>query len=215
MSSKQKDLISQLSSSLKPVQPIRLSRTFGLVFSVTLLAPLLFALLLGFRKDLSWRLGQTGALLEGIGLLSIFGPLLYSILKKSIPGRSVSALWNLVIALGCGIEIIGLWIGLDGRSLSDHLQAGIERQGLSCSITVLVFALIPSFLFAGVLKKLAPERPALMMGLSFLVAAISGAFAILFHCPANEPIHDLIWHLGPLLPAFAIGFIAGSRFLKW
>lgn len=102
-----------------------------------------------------------------------------------------------------------------GASSDDRSALLWGETWSSCLINVPMLA-VPAFvLLLGVLKTLAPVRPALAGAAAGALSGGLGALAYALHCPELAPAFIGLWYLlGMLIPA-ALGALIGARLLRW
>ncbi|MBY0267746.1 MAG: DUF1109 domain-containing protein [Burkholderiales bacterium] len=209
------ELIRMLASDTQPVVLRAWRRRYGWVLAGGLsVALLLMAGLLGVRPDIA-----AAALLPMFWVKLAFpaafaAAALLALARLARPGL---ALGRAGIALAA--PVLAIWVlaalSLLGASSDDRSALLWGETWSSCLINVPMLA-VPAFvLLLGVLKTLAPVRPALAGAAAGALSGGLGALAYALHCPELAPAFIGLWYLlGMLIPA-ALGALIGARLLRW
>ena len=86
---------------------------------------------------------------------------------------------------------------------------------LLCLIEIVGLGLIPGFALLAMLRRAAPLQRAWSGALAALAAAAISAAATQFICPLDDPAHQLIGHLLPVVGLSMLGALAGQQLLNW
>ena len=86
---------------------------------------------------------------------------------------------------------------------------------LLCLIEIVGLGLIPGFALLSMLRRAAPLQRAWSGALAALAAVALGAAATQFLCPLDDPAHQLVGHLFPVVGLSMVGALAGRRYLNW
>src|SRR5262249_32849334 len=129
--------------------------------------------------------------------------------ELSVPGAERGAATRVlpIVALGAWVLLLAVRAAYGP---SEHIA---PSWGPACVRRMAVLALAPGVAAFLMLRKAAPLRSG-RAGLPAVLAA--GALAVVGMqtlCPHDEARHVLVWHLGPLLAAAAVGAVAGRAFL--
>ena len=82
--------------------------------------------------------------------------------------------------------------------------------------TTAFLALTPAILFLAVLKyRYASVRPRFTGRVLGAAAGLLGTLLVSYHCPSDEGMHQLVWHLGPVLILSWIFSRIASRVLRF
>jgi hypothetical protein len=214
---KTEQLIDQLTEKLKPVRVAKLRAGAALLWTLALLG-LCLALIsvIGVRPDLRSATipariacGLLGSVVLLIGAVAGF-------IRLLIPARP-APVWtvpSLILgALLIAASSVATYGSLGASSLNDW--AGLDASGWRCTGTLTLFAFLLSLPMILAARRYAPTELA-KAGLFLASAAVSGAFAILLvHCPSDDLVHVVAYHLIPstLLAAGASTLLA--RTLRW
>ena len=210
------DLISQLSSNLKPVTPWKAPWKMALryfIYGLVIIAALL--MLTGHRYDLSSELSDRHFWMGLIMWFVFFGVGLQLVFTLAVPGRKVSK----ILTGLCSLVALGIlaWHvhGVMGMT-EEGWNRGADSHGIACSIVTLMASLISGFLIAKQVRRGASSRPvlsSLVVGLSSL--AVGGAL-ISLSCGDTNGAHIMIWHF--LVPLVIVGGLAAfliRKLLNW
>lgn len=203
-------LISSLVSDLRPVKVKKPIRTTVLFFGISAIGTLIvFGALFSVRSDLQQVITHSTFLFSTFAALitCLFG--FFSVIFLSTPARNTKYFLGLLSA-GLATLIFSLWIWPN-----QERQSGMAIAQ-SCTIASIILGLLSLCIFMFVAKKMAPVKPGLVGGLCGVGAACVGMIAIAFHCPNENPIHLLVWHLSlPLIGFILLGSLIGRKFLRW
>lgn len=210
------DLISQLSSDLKPVKPAESVFVFAIKWTVfSIVAVILVIVGLQPRFDLLQTLASfdTWAQLLGFALLLLTSLGLAG--WASSPGRSglykyLRAVF-LVLAVLAVIQTIRL-LGVSQAVLAE----GLSVLGSRCAIVSMIVGVLTGAFYTWKARQGATTHP-LLSGLVLGLAAVgAGGVAITLHCASQNGMHIFIWHfILPLLVMTAIGSWIGQKLLRW
>jgi hypothetical protein len=84
-----------------------------------------------------------------------------------------------------------------------------------CFVRVVAIGLIPTIVLFRMLRRAAPLRLMWTSALAVLAGLATGAMAIQFICPVDNPAHSLLGHAGPVVSLTLIGAFAAPRFLNF
>lgn len=211
---KSEELVRSLVGELRPVRRLRGAawRTF-LWAGLALLCVGLGTYALGPRGDLSLKLRQPSYLLENGALLLLFALSAWCALRLSIPGLAENQLSRFWPVLG-----LILWCALVGIRAVQGVHAATSGAafvltGVPCIARMGVLGLAPGVAVFFMVRRGAPLHP----GWSGLWALLSASAVAMLGtqvlCPRDEPLHVLVWHLGPVLLTGLLGFALGRRYL--
>jgi hypothetical protein len=148
--------------------------------------------------------------------LAIFGgaAMLAAILalRSAVPGRDPRRIEvGLLVILAVG----GSLLLASTPVRSDYLLSNFVRTGLPCAYMTCLLAAGPWLGLAWAVRRAAPMHGAIS-------GALVGAGALLFsfalmriHCPVDEPLHLIAWHLMPVLIVIAASAFFGGRWLRF
>lgn len=203
-------LISSLVSDLAPIRVKKPIRTTVLSFGISAMGTLIvFGALFSVRSDLQQVLTHSTFLFSTFVALITCLLGFFSVIFLSTPGRNVKYFLGM-LSIGLVALIFSLLIWPN-----QERQAGMA-EALPCTLASIILGALSLCIFIFVARKMAPVRPGLVGGLCGVGAACVGMIAIAFHCPSENPIHLLVWHLSlPLIGFIIVGSLVGRKFLRW
>lgn len=212
-----RSLIDQLVADARAVRRVSAPRWTVLLLVMTV--TLIFAILIpkfGLRPDLAQALRRPLDFLGIVGLFFLASACLALAVRESLPGRRRSRGLVLTLRIGLAVAAVGLAAGFWGpQGLSDHWRIGSDAVGIKCAVLVIALSVLPILGMMAALKKLAPMQPAKAAALAGLAAAALAALGVGLHCPIDEPIHWLLWHLTPIAVFASLVGMIGARWLRW
>ena len=207
---KSDDLVRSLVNDLQPVRRLRGPGQRALRWGVlALVCVFVGTCALGLRGDLPGKLHQRSYLLQNASLLLLFVLSALSAFRLSVPGLGQSMVTRGLPALG-----LLVWIGLLAFGWAHAPSAVLPwaafwRSGVPCVARMGCLALVPGLALFFMLRRAAPVRAG-WAGLWSLVSASSLAIVgTQWVCPKDDPLHVIVWHLGPVLVAGLVGIGLG------
>ena len=208
------ELIVELARSAAPVAPltppsVRLGRWAAAMFVVSAAG----VWLLGPRPDISQALRQP------VYDLRLATTLLTAILAAaaalvlSVPGAERSPMQRLLplVAAGAWAAILAALLIAGGNPVGRVLAFPVNWP---CSYKIFGFCLIPGIALVALIRRAAPLEPVWNALLAGLAATALGATATQLICPVDDPAHQLVGHLMPVLVIAAIATAIGTRSLR-
>jgi hypothetical protein len=213
---KTSDLINNLSSEVKPLQPLKKPSYWIAQFVLLSLVYYIIAQsFLGFRVDLSEKFSQISFIIEiSLILLLLLFCLVSAIL--TIYPDSYQKPYLLKIPYLILLIITGFLIAEFCAQPFDELpDINISHHTFECSLCIATIAIIPAFYFFYILHKGA-NLHYLQAGIFAVVAASTIGYLVLRMSEKNDFLpHLLIWHYLPILMLSVIGAYAGKKALRW
>lgn len=210
------DLISQLSSDLKPVKPWPSPWKMALryfIYGLVLVAALL--VLTGHRYDLTSELTERHFWMGLLIWAIFFGVGLQLIFTLAVPGRKVSKMISGICSL-IALAILAWHIhGVMGMT-EEGWSLGADTGGILCSIVTLIAAGLSGFLIVRQLRRGASPRPLLSSAGVGIASLAVGGLLISLSCGNTNGAHVLIWHF--LVPLVIVGGFAAfliRKLLNW
>jgi hypothetical protein len=209
------ELIVGLARLAGPVRPLP-SPSIRLAQWTAATAPLmaLAVIVLGPRTDVITAVSQPAFL--GLATVTIGTALLSaaSALVLAIPGAERSV-WQRAVPLLAG-AVWGLWLAY----LLVREGAAFERVmsfpfHMTCLVEIAGLSIVPGWTIFVMLRRAAPLEPAWTGALAALAAVAGAAAATQLLCPVDDPAHQFVGHLLPVVVLSMLGTIAGRRFLNW
>ncbi len=209
------ELIVELARSAGPVRrlpspSIRLARWTATTAPLMALA----VIVIGPRTDVMTAMSQPAFL--GIAAVTIGTALLSAATAfvLGIPGAEHSV-WQRAVPLLAG----AVW-GLGLAYLLVSEGAAFERVmsfpvHVTCLVEIAGLSIVPGWTIFVMLRRAAPLEPAWSGALAALAAVAGAAAATQLLCPVDDPAHQFVGHLLPVVVLSMLGTIAGRRFLNW
>lgn len=206
-------LVADLTPVKRPLPAIPAALAWTLASSLVAL-PLVS--LFNFRADLTEKFKSPFDFFVATLLLGGAGSLGFFAFRSGIPGRdSVSwarrVVWGIVGAL-----VLALSFAIARESPGSAVEIGLDLRGARCSALVGLFAVLPAAALLIALKtRYATVRPRYAGKMLGGAAGFLGALFISLHCPVDEGLHILVWHVGPVLLIAWIFSAIAMRFLRF
>jgi hypothetical protein len=208
------DLIRALSSDLT-VERRSLERHFALaVVPGAVAALVLFAAILGPRPDVMAAMHEPRFIFKFvITLLLAFSSalLVWRLARPGAPARLQTvalALVPVVLGLGVIAELMSM-----PPATWEPRMVGVN--GLTCVLSIPLFALPILIAALYALRDGAPVRPGLTGIVAGLFAGAAGAAIYAAHCPDDSPLFVALWYSIAIAFVAAVGGIAGRVALRW
>jgi hypothetical protein len=208
---KTEDLIRDLASRAVPVEPLPAPAVRAFAWSgVAIACAAAGILVFKTRSDVAALLHEPGFLGMAAIALGVAWAAAMASLVMAVPGAERSPLLR-----ATAVVLTGLWTAV--------LAVAVVRAGLGfaraadwpiCFIRVLAIGLVPAIVLVSMLRRAAPLRLGWTAALATAAAMATGALAIQFICPLNDPAHALLGHLGPVLVMSWVGSLAARRVLR-
>ncbi|MBS0521435.1 MAG: DUF1109 domain-containing protein [Proteobacteria bacterium] len=173
----------------------------------------LFAVILGPRVDLmpafgTWRfdlklvLVAVAVMAAGVCCVAFARPL-------------STAHWRLCVALLIVVAAGSLAMELSVLPRADWMTSLVGSNALVCTTAIPLFSLAPLVGLLLALRRTAPASPMLAGAAAGAFAATCAAAIYAFHCFDDSPLFVLVWYPLAMVPAIAVGAVAGRRLLQW
>jgi hypothetical protein len=209
-------LIRELSSDLAPVAAAGSALWPAALMSIISIVAvaLVFAAWLGLRPGLSSLFAQPLFQVREAHLLLAALFAAFAIQTLAIPGRSTlkyQLLCSLVLPAALALTLLlQLALAQPGALLDLHLSE------TACTEAILALGVAPSALLFLQIRRRATTSPAWTGALIGATTSLFASTALSLHCPNDDPVHLLTWHLLlPLMIAAVLGSLAGRRWLRW
>jgi hypothetical protein len=208
------ELIVELARSAGPVRPlaaplVRLARWAVAAVAVTAFGAMVFS------RDDVWTAVHHPTFI-GLAVMTLLTALLAaaSAFVLSVPGAARSA-WLRALPIIAGV----MWMGRLAFLLA---EGGDPAQRVTafpihaaCVIEIAGLGILVGWPLFGMLRRAAPLHYAWSAALATLAATALGAAATQFICPIDDPAHQLVGHLLPVMLFSVAGAFAGRRSLDW
>lgn len=214
MSTSDNLLIDRLTSSLRPVRPLRPPGWRACVYLLWTFALLgIVVLVSGLHADLAKKMAQPGYFAEWLASLVTGLTAVISAFYVSVPGRARLWAWLPLVPLTAWLSVIsaGCW--------NDWVRAGPDGVEIGTSFHCLRVIISLSLPLGGALLLMTRHSAAIRPNLTALhaglgVAALSAAALTLFH-PLNASIMVLIWHGLAIALVVLGGQALGPPLMSW
>jgi hypothetical protein len=152
----------------------------------------------------------------GIAVITVCTALLSaaSALVLSIPGAERSPWQRVLPLIACSAWTVALLYLLagEGAAIRRLLQWPVH---LACLVEIAGLSVVPGWALFAMLRRAAPLQRAWSGALATLAALSIAAAATQFICPLDDPAHQLVGHVLPVIVLSMFGAIAGQRYLNW
>ncbi len=207
--SKSDDLIDKLSRNLKAVK-VKSLRYLAIQYFMTLLVFGIFSLrLVGWSDDLAFRMTR----FDFVFSLVLFGGVVSAgcvlLAQYSRPGTAPSRLSRMAFWSGLALASIVQVVRFASESGSASWGASTD-QGWSCSVAAVVMGAVASYILLVEIRREAPVKIARTARFLLLSSSAMAAVVLQIHCPNENPIHEILWHIFLPLGVFALS----TRFLS-
>ncbi|WP_374377138.1 NrsF family protein [Dongia sp.] len=91
----------------------------------------------------------------------------------------------------------------------------VGEKALYCLGLVPLISTAPLVALLLVLRRGAPQNPALAGAVAGFAAGGLGAFVYCFHCNNDSPFYVAIWYVGAIAIVTTVGAVAGRQILRW
>lgn len=183
------------------------------VGGVALVAAEFFGLL-GFRHDIGTAM-KTGRFLFKLLLALVLAVSAIGVVSRfARPGRTPGA-WGWALAIVPVLLLVALACELAMTPQSLWVSKLVGHNALYCLSLIPLFALGPLAALLYALRQGAPARPGLAGVLAGLAASGIAAIFYATHCTDDSPLFVATWYSLATLLVTGIGYVAGSRLLRW
>jgi hypothetical protein len=205
------DLIVDLASRAAPVAVLaRPGARFVAWWLVSIACALFAVMAFGPKPQLHEYLGQPEFV--AIAILAGWTAALAAAasLVLAVPGAErLPVLRSTAVALA----LAWLLIAIGATVRSGNGLAGAADWPI-CYIRVVAIGLIPTIVLFRMLRRAAPLRLMWTGTLALIAGLATGALAVQFICPVDNPAHSLLGHVGPVFSIALIGAFVAPPFLN-
>lgn len=203
-----KRLESMRAAFAKPLEPVSPLPSNALMASIVLTSFIIFCILisspLGFNGFHAFTIFQK---LVYYGVVLVFGAL-FSVasVEHIIPGaKRHFNIWTLTLGSLLAITLLSLFL------FPDYSLDGFVKNGFPCLQLALISAMFSGILGFWASRKglLTSPLPSAVLMASF--AGLTGVGVLALHCPVQNWVHILAWHLGAIPIAGLAGWLLGMR----
>ncbi len=209
------DLIDTLTLGLKPMPRRKLEQRIGLgmVFGGVLAFALMLTLI-GLRADLHTAVYTIPFWVKGGYALTLaFGAATMTLYYARPEARDTKWLW--IIALPIVALIMFALDTIAGTSAADIPALIYGRSWQQCPINIFMLAIPVFAALVWTMRQLAPTRLRYAGAVTGLLAGSIAASIYGLHCPETSPVFLLIWYNLGIALMTLVGFLTGTRLLRW
>jgi len=212
------DLIVELARTASPVTPlappfVRFVRWAAVMFVVAAVG----VFVLGPRPDIADALGQPAYIARLLATLLTALLAAIAAFVLSVPGAERTKAQRIVpfVAVCAWAALLGTLLIAGGDPVARVIAFPVNWP---CPYKILGFSLVPGFALFALLRRAAPLEPMWSASLAALAATAFGAVATQLICPVDDPAHQIVGHVLPVIvlamAGTAIGFRALDRFTR-
>jgi hypothetical protein len=209
------DLIVQIAADARPVRVLPAPSVRFARWALAMVAFVaLGVVMIGLRPDVSSAIGDPAFIVRL--LTTVLAALLAaaSAFAMSVPGAERSPIQHLLPLAALSAWAVFLLVLLTGGgNPSQRLLAWPINW--PCGVKITGLAIVPGCALFAMLRRAAPLRPTWNAVLAALAAAALGAAATQFSCPVDDPAHQLVGHVLPVVILSILGALAGRRSMDW
>lgn len=205
-------LLDSLAADLAPVRPRKAGRDFLLVAAFALAETALVFVAGYVRPDLHAAMVIPSFWWKAVAFALI------GVSAAGVAVRSMGPADRMRLTAPLAASVLGLLAGviLLLRSQAPSMAGAMDMvNGMSCTVTVLLLSLPMSGLFAWLLHRGAPARPAAAAAAAALASAGWGAFLFTFRCPHDDMGYNLFWFPFALFLTSLLLSLGFRRAARW
>jgi hypothetical protein len=210
---KTNDLINALAQDATVRWP--LVRTFGMAVAAgAVIAGMLFFPMFGFRSDIAHALETARFLFKFVVTLTLAGTAAGMVLRLARPGVPVGR-WGWALA-AAPILLMGAVVAELLVMPESTWSARLVGHNAWVCVTVIPFLSIgPLACLLLALRQGAPGRPGIAGAMAGLAASGIAATFYASNCTDDSPLFVFAWYPMATAIVVVIGYLAGSRLLRW
>jgi hypothetical protein len=206
------NLIASLSGETPLQKPAPHPLRLGLQWLALALAYLAVALTVsGVRTDLQQQLQQPWFTAELATLFGIFASTALSAAVLSFPDLYQRRALAFAPAWAFAVFVLVMLFAWH----SDEPPAPLPMHSIECTMSILLFSLLPSAGIFYAMRRFASTHPRHSGVVAVLFAFSTGALWLRLYEPTNSVIHVIEWHYLPMIVVVAVGWKLGKSLLKW
>ena len=137
------------------------------------------------------------------------------VLRLARPGVSAGRYPQLLLAAWGTMAALGLWQLSSSSNTTGLDQAWLGTSWQVCSVSIVLLALPLLAALMGVLRDMAPTRPAWCGAVAGLLAGGLAALIYSLHCPETAFAFLSVWYAAGMLAVGALGAVLGAKLLHW
>jgi hypothetical protein len=179
-----------------------------------LVAAVAFAVLVGFRPDLSQAFRSTWFNFKVLLNVTLWIAATGMLLRMARPGAAARGfgrvLWAVpvVLLLGAGVELLRLPSG-------QWWPVAWGTNATWCLRIIPALAVLPLLATLAALRNAAPANPARAGAMAGLMSAGLAGTLYALHCPDDSPLFVGLWYVLAAGIITAAGALLGARWLRW
>jgi hypothetical protein len=179
-----------------------------------LIALVVFCGGIGMRPDITSAIETVRFLFKFVVTISLAVAALGLIMRIGRPGLS-SGKWGWALGIAPALLVSAVILEMTAVPQSAWEARWIGTNALFCMTLIPLMALGPLACLLFVLRQGAPARPGFAGAVAGLAASGIAATLYASHCPDDSPFFVATWY--PLATGIVvlIGYLAGSRLLRW
>jgi hypothetical protein len=208
------DLIVELARNASPVAPLASpSVRFARWAAVMFLFAAVGVFVLGPRPDIAEALRQAAYVARLVITLLTAVLAAVAAFVLSVPGAERTKAQRIMpfVAVCAWTALLGTFLIAGGDPVARVIAFPVNWP---CGYKILGFSIVPGFVLFALLRRAAPLEPVWNASLAALAATALGAAATQFICPVDDPAHQLVGHVLPVVVLAAAGTIAGYQSLR-
>jgi hypothetical protein len=206
-------LIDLLAKDSTPPRPFR-SVLAGAVAGAIVIAAIVFFAAIGFRPDISEALNSIRFLFKFVVTVSLAATAIAAALALGRPDGGF-ARTGLMLATAPALLAGAVVLELLAIPQSQWLPRLVGVNARLCLTLIPLLALGPLACFLAALRQGAPSSPGLAGAVAGLSASGIAATFYAAHCTDDSPLFVMTWYLVATLIVTAVGYLVGSRLLRW
>jgi hypothetical protein len=179
-----------------------------------LLSAVLFFAAIGVRHDLAAALAGPRLWLKFAFVLSLLPASLVLTKRSAEPGAPYGS-WGYALLAVPVLLTIGVALELMSTPASSWLVRLVGSNARYCLTLIPLLAAPTLACVLLALREGAPTSPRLSGAFAGLLAGATGAAFYATHCPDDSPLFLATWYPLAIAAVTFIGFLAGSRMLRW
>jgi len=183
------------------------------VVAVAFVAAAFFGML-GFRHDIGTAIATVRFLFKLIFTFALAASAIGLVSRLARPGRDPGA-WGWALAVVPLLLLVALACELMMTPPSLWMSRLIGHNSLHCLSLIPLFAIGPLAALLYALRQGAPARPGLVGVLAGLAASGIAAIFYATNCTDDSPLFVATWYSLATAIVAGIGYLAGSRLLRW
>ncbi|MDO9416706.1 NrsF family protein [Pararhizobium sp.] len=210
---KTEDLIKMLSQDTAVVTNV--ARTLGwAIAGGTLIAGLAFFAAIGFRPDIATAAETVRFLFKFVITISLAGAALGMVLRLARPGVPLSG-WGWALAAAPVLLGVAVLVELSVTPEAAWVIKMTGTNARNCLTIIPLLSIGPLACLLLALRQGAPSRPGLAGAIAGLASSGIAATFYASNCTDDSPLFVVTWYPLAVGIVVLVGYLAGTRLLKW